>query len=82
MILQDISRVKSISKQDFRRLYLKPQKPVIIEEFDGSWAAHSKWNLDYIKQVAGDKIVPLYDDRPVQHDDGFNQPSSFLHAAH
>ncbi|MFS4492446.1 cupin-like domain-containing protein [Maribacter sp. 2308TA10-17] len=74
MKLVEIPRVKSISKKDFVRLYLKPQKPVIIEEFDDGWAAHSKWSLDYIKEVAGDKIVPLYDDRPVHHDDGFNEP--------
>ena len=74
MKLIEISRVKSISKEDFVRLYLKPQKPVIIEEFDGDWPAYSKWNLEYIKQKAGDKIVPLYDDRPVHHDDGFNEP--------
>ncbi|TMM59290.1 cupin-like domain-containing protein [Maribacter algarum] len=74
MQLVDIPRVKTISKEDFVRFYLKPQKPVIIEEFDGGWDAHSKWNLDYIKQVAGDKLVPLYDDRPVHHDDGFNEP--------
>ncbi len=74
MQLTNIPRVKTISKQDFVRLYLKPQKPVIIEEFDDGWAAHSKWSLDYIKQVAGDKTVPLYDDRPVHHDDGFNEP--------
>jgi len=72
--LTDIPRVKTISKKDFVRLYLKPQKPVIIENFDGGWAAHSKWSLDYIRQIAGEKIVPLYDDRPVHHDDGFNEP--------
>lgn len=27
-----------------------------------------------MKEVAGDKIVPLYDDRPVKHDEGFNEP--------
>ncbi len=74
MKLVEIPRVKSISKKDFLRQYLKPQLPVIIEEFDGNWPAHTKWSLDYMKQMAGDKIVPLYDDRPVHHDDGFNQP--------
>ncbi|MGF1559903.1 MAG: cupin-like domain-containing protein [Flavobacteriaceae bacterium] len=74
MKLVEIPRVKSISKKDFLRQYLKPQLPVIIEEFDGNWPAHTKWNLDYMKQMAGDKIVPLYDDRPVHHDDGFNEP--------
>jgi len=72
--LVEIPRVKSISKEDFVQHYLKPQIPVIIEEFDGNWPAHSKWSLDYIKEMAGDKIVPLYDDRPVHHDDGFNEP--------
>ena len=74
MQLTEISRVKSISKEDFVRNYLKPQIPLIIEEFDDGWPAHSKWNLDYMKEMAGDKIVPLYDDRPVHHDDGFNEP--------
>ena len=27
-----------------------------------------------MSQIAGDKIVPLYDDRPVDYKDGFNEP--------
>ncbi len=38
------------------------------------WPAYSKWNLDHFKEVAGQKEVPLYDDRPVSHEDGFNEP--------
>jgi hypothetical protein len=79
--LSEIPRVKTISKKDFVRLYLKPQKPVIIEEFDGGWDAHSKWSLEYIKEVAGEKIVPLYDDRPVHHEDGFNEPHAEMKMA-
>jgi len=45
------------------------------------WPAFSKWNLDYMKQVAGEKIVPLYDDRPVQHEDGFNEPHARMKMA-
>ena len=56
------------------QLYFKPQKPVVIENMIEDWPAFSKWNLDYIKQIAGNKIVPLYDDRPVTHEDGFNEP--------
>ncbi|MEM8999418.1 MAG: cupin-like domain-containing protein [Bacteroidota bacterium] len=72
--LQPIPRVKTITKKEFIRNYFKPQKPVVIEEFIEDWPAYSKWNLDYIKAIAGDKIVPLYDDRPVKHDEGFNEP--------
>ncbi|MGB3152711.1 MAG: cupin-like domain-containing protein [Maribacter sp.] len=72
--LVEIPRVRNLSKQDFIKHYLKPQLPVVIEEFNGGWPAHSKWSLDYMKKMAGDKTVPLYDDRPVHHDDGFNEP--------
>lgn len=72
--LQKIPRVKTITKEDFIKHYFKPQKPVVIERFIEDWPAYSKWNLDYMKEVAGDKIVPLYDDRPVDYKDGFNEP--------
>lgn len=71
--LQDIPRVKNITKQEFLDNYFKPQKPVVIERCIEDWPAFTKWNLDYMKQVAGDKTVPLYDDRPVHYKDGFNQ---------
>ena len=74
MILKDIPRVSSITKDDFLTQYFKPQKPVVIEHAVDHWPATQKWNLDYMSEVAGDKIVPLYDDRPVNHKDGFNQP--------
>ncbi len=47
---------------------------MVIQNFVQDWPAYSKWNLDYIKQVAGEKIVPLYDDRPVDYKEGFNEP--------
>jgi len=72
--LQQIPRVKTITKEDFISSYLKPQKPLVIERCIEDWPAFNKWNLDYIKNVAGDKIVPLYDDRPVDFKDGFNEP--------
>lgn len=72
--LQDIPRVTQISKEDFITHYFKPQKPVIIEKFINDWPAYSKWNLEYMKSIAGEKMVPLYDDRPVDYKDGFNEP--------
>lgn len=72
--LQHIPRVKNITKEDFIKHYFKPQQPVVIESFIEDWPAYSKWDLDYMKSIAGDVTVPLYDDRPVHHKDGFNQP--------
>lgn len=71
--LTEIERVKTISKEDFYTNYVKKQKPLVIEQLTHDWAAYSKWNLQYIKEIAGDKIVPLYDDRPVSYKDGFNE---------
>ena len=79
--LSQIDRIDTISKQDFFKNYFKPQKPVVIERFIEDWPAFSKWNLAYIKEVAGDKIVPLYDDRPVNHKDGFNEPHAKMKMA-
>tara|TARA_R110000787_G_scaffold195189_2_gene306559 strand:+ start:12615 stop:13469 length:855 start_codon:yes stop_codon:yes gene_type:complete len=76
--LSQIDRVKTITKEDFINKYFKPQKPVVIERFIEDWPAFSKWSLDYMKEVAGDKTVPLYDDRPVDYNDGFNEPHTTM----
>ena len=71
--LLEVPRVETITKKDFINNYFKPQKPVIIEKFITHWPAYNKWSLDYIKNIAGEINVPLYDDRPVTHKDSFNQ---------
>ena len=73
MQLKEIERVKTITKKDFYNTYFKTQTPVVIEHLIDDWPAYSKWNLSYINEVAGEKTVPLYDDRPVSHKDGFNE---------
>lgn len=76
--LSEIDRVETLTKEDFINNYFKPQKPVVIERFIEHWPAYSKWSLEYMKKVAGDKTVPLYDDRPVTHKDGFNEPHATM----
>ncbi len=78
MKLTEIDRVATITKQDFLKNYFKPQRPVVIERFIEDWPAFSKWDLDYMAKVAGEKNVPLYDNRPVSHKDGFNQPHATM----
>jgi hypothetical protein len=79
--LTQIERVKTISKKDFYTNYVKKQKPVVIEKLTEDWPAFSKWRLNYIKELAGDKTVPLYDDRPVSHKDGFNEAHATMKMA-
>jgi ribosomal protein L16 Arg81 hydroxylase len=76
--LQQISRVSTISKDDFIKNHIRPQRPVVVEKLTHDWPAFKKWNLEYIKKVAGDKTVPLYDDRPVKHEEGFNQAHAVM----
>ena len=59
--LSPIDIVDDISKEDFERNYLNARKPLIIKNMAKSWPAYEKWNLDYMKNVVGDKTVPLYD---------------------
>ncbi|NCT09951.1 MAG: cupin-like domain-containing protein [Flavobacteriia bacterium] len=81
MNLLHVERVATITKKDFLKQYFKPQKPVVIERFIEDWPAFTKWNLSYMKKVAGEKIVPLYDDRPVNYQDGFNEPHAKMKMA-
>lgn len=74
MYLEQVPRVKNISKEDFIKNYVKPQKPVIIENLIADWPAAEKWHLDYIKEVAGNKEVPIFDGRPISSEFKFNQP--------
>ncbi|MFD0863481.1 cupin-like domain-containing protein [Sungkyunkwania multivorans] len=79
--LQEIPRVRDIAKETFVRDYLKPQRPVVLEGFIEDWPAYRKWSLDYMKEKAGHKTVPLYDDRPVNHKEGFNEPHAKMKLA-
>ena len=74
MQLQEVKRVKNITRKEFIRDYVKPQIPVVIENLIEDWPAYSKWNLDYIREIAGEQEVPLYDQTPVKHELGFNEP--------
>ncbi|MGB5646629.1 MAG: cupin-like domain-containing protein [Muriicola sp.] len=78
MKLIEIPRITTLTKDQFLKDYLRPQKPVVIERHIEDWPAYSKWNFEYIKEIAGEKIVPLYDDRPVDHKEGFNQPHATM----
>lgn len=72
--LAEIPMEKKISKKDFLEKYVRPQKPVVIEQLIEDWPAFEKWSLDYIKEMAGDRTVPLFDDRPISSEYKFNEP--------
>ncbi len=73
MQLSEIPRVSRITRQEFIKNYVRTQTPVVIEHLIDDWPAYSKWNLEYIKEIAGEKTVPLYDDRPISAKLKFNE---------
>ncbi|MUP44771.1 cupin-like domain-containing protein [Gramella sp. BOM4] len=73
MRLEPIQRVRTISKAAFKSDFVQPQRPVVIERLIENWPAYKKWDLDYVSRIAGDRTVPLYDDRPISSEYKFNQ---------
>ncbi|QKJ30989.1 cupin-like domain-containing protein [Mucilaginibacter mali] len=59
--LAPIDRVDHISKEDFINNYLIPRRPLVIQKATETWPALQKWTFEYLKEVVGDKTVPLYD---------------------
>lgn len=60
-ILSPIDTVDTISPADFAENYLKPRRPLVIKGLTKSWPAREKWTPEYLKEVVGNKVVPLYD---------------------
>jgi len=60
-ILHPIDTVDTISPEDFKKNYLNPRRPLVIKNLTKSWPARERWTADYLKEVVGSKVVPLYD---------------------
>ena len=69
-----IERVEKLTKEEFIENYYKPQKPVVITNQIEDWPAFEKWNFNFLRKVAGDKIVPLYDSRKTDYTKKVNEP--------
>ncbi len=70
----EIERVTKLTKKEFIENYYKKQRPVVITNQIEDWPAFTKWNLDFIKEIAGDKTVPLYDSRKTDYTKKVNEP--------
>ena len=54
-----IGRRHNLSFEEFTSEYLKPHRPVIIEDALRSWKAIGKWTPEYLRQVAGEREVKV-----------------------
>lgn len=60
MHLKPVDVVEHISPGDFKKKYYHPQVPVVIKSLAHDWPAFTKWDWDYLKEVAGKKQVGIY----------------------
>lgn len=70
----EIERVDKLTEAEFIERYYKPQKPVVITRQIEDWPALEKWNFQFLKTEAGNKTVPLYDNRKTDHTKKVNEP--------
>ncbi len=61
-----VERRASVSEQEFISGYKDTATPVVISSLTNDWPAVDKWNIDYLKQVAGDNVVPVYSSQPAR----------------
>ncbi len=60
MQLQPVDVVYDISPADFRKKYFIPKIPVIMRNMARQWPAYTKWDWEYLKEVAGSKKLGIY----------------------
>lgn len=60
MELKQVDRVANISGEEFKAKYYDKQVPVVIRDLAKQWPAYTKWNWEYLKEVAGKEKVGIY----------------------
>lgn len=59
-----VDRTAIISSDEFISGYKMTGTPLVMTDIMTDWAATKKWDLDYLSNVAGDNIVPVYSSKP------------------
>ncbi|XP_062956622.1 bifunctional peptidase and arginyl-hydroxylase JMJD5 isoform X2 [Cynocephalus volans] len=54
-----VPRLHRPSLQYFREHFLVPERPVILEGVADHWPCLRKWSLEYIREIAGCRTVPV-----------------------
>ena len=72
--LKTVEHVSAIDRKTFINEFVKPRIPVVLKNYAQDWPAIEKWNFDYMRAVAGNNIVPLYDNSKVDYTKKVNEP--------
>lgn len=69
--LSSVDRVSEIDKKQFHNAYLKPLRPLVIEDLAKTWPAYKKWSPEFFQHTFGDKQVKVYDESFVAAGDNY-----------
>ncbi len=57
----DHADAKDVSREDFRKLYLRASRPLILHGFASLFPAGHLWTFDYLNQRIGDHPIGVFD---------------------
>jgi len=72
---REVTRLDNISKNRFVADYKDTATPVILSQLMQNWPATNKWSFDYLDQVAGKNVVPVYSSRPAKNKEHQHAPT-------
>lgn len=84
MQLRTVDVVNDITPEEFKTNYFNVKKPVVLKNLSKQWPAYTKWTWDYLKQVAGDKQIPIYNNiksdayTPINKADGYSSFGDYV----
>ena len=76
--------VDDISSEQFKKEYYNQNKPVVLRNLSKQWPAYTKWTWEYLKQVAGTKSIPIYNNiksdayTPINKADGYTTFGEYI----
>lgn len=79
--LAPVDLVQNINREEFLTNYFIPCKPVVIRNLSASWPALQKWTFEYLKEIAGNQVVPLYDSSKADPSKPINAPAAEMRFA-
>jgi len=56
----EVTRETHLSPREFAANFKKDGIPVILSDATQDWPARKKWDIDYLNEVAGEQVVPVY----------------------
>lgn len=75
---QSVDVLENVSKPQFTKNYLKPEKPVVLRGLWKNYEAYHKWTPEFFKQSLGNIQVGVFDRKLSKPDRSFKKPDYYM----